>query len=57
MDPQALFYMRSRGVSEAAARALLIEAFLAETIPEAVQGEVREDVEALMRGWLREDAV
>lgn len=57
LDAQALFYMRSRGVNESEARALLIEAFLAETIPEAVQGELREEIEGLMRGWLREDAV
>lgn len=57
LDEQALFYMRARGVPEAEARALLIEAFLAETIPEALQGEVRDEIEALMRTWLRQRAL
>src|SRR5215470_13719506 len=33
LDETALFYMRARGVAEAEARALLIEAFLVEAIP------------------------
>ncbi|MDW8479057.1 MAG: SufD family Fe-S cluster assembly protein [Xanthomonadales bacterium] len=32
LDPEALFYLRSRGIPEAAARALLIEAFLGELL-------------------------
>ena len=36
LDQTALFYMRSRGITEAQARALLIEAFLIETIPEGL---------------------
>src|SRR3546814_20364463 len=32
LDHDALFYLRARGIPEAAARALLIEAFLAETV-------------------------
>jgi Fe-S cluster assembly protein SufD len=54
LDESALFYMRSRGVPEAEARALLIEAFLAETIPatlpEDLNGELRENI----RAWLAE---
>ena len=32
LDPDQLFYLRSRGVPEAAARAILIRAFLAESL-------------------------
>jgi Fe-S cluster assembly protein SufD len=52
LDEHALFYMCSRGVPEAVARALLIEAFLLEAVladlPEALQQELQRAVHA----WL-----
>lgn len=52
LDADALFYLRSRGIGEAEARALLIEAFLAEAIlPELDEG-LREEIAGRMRGWL-----
>jgi Fe-S cluster assembly protein SufD len=56
LDQTALFYMRSRGVSEAEARALLIEAFLVEAIPEGLPAELVEELTGLMRDWLAESA-
>ncbi|MEQ9608632.1 MAG: SufD family Fe-S cluster assembly protein, partial [Kiloniellaceae bacterium] len=32
LDHDALFYLRARGIPEAAARSMLIEAFLAESV-------------------------
>lgn len=52
LDEAALFYMRSRGIPEAEARALLIEAFLVETIPEDLPQELHDELVGLMRGWL-----
>lgn len=52
LDESALFYMRARGLPEAAARALLTEAFLAEAIPDWVPAEVRGEAEARIRAWL-----
>lgn len=52
LDERALFYMRSRGIPEAEARALLVEAFLAETIPEGLPEELEEELVGLMRTWL-----
>lgn len=52
LDERALFYMRSRGVPEAEARALLIEAFLAETIPEGLPEALRDELVAAMQTWL-----
>ncbi len=52
LDETALFYMRSRGTPELEARALLIEAFLSETIPDWAPLDVREEIEARIRGWL-----
>ena len=44
--------MRSRGVPEAQARALLIEAFLSETIPGWAPPDVRVEIEARIHTWL-----
>jgi Fe-S cluster assembly protein SufD len=52
LDEQAMFYMRSRGIPEADARALLIEAFLVETIPDGLPEELREELTGLIRNWL-----
>lgn len=52
LDEGALFYMRSRGIPEADARALLIEAFLVETIPAALPEAVRDELTGMIRTWL-----
>ncbi|MGD9965346.1 MAG: SufD family Fe-S cluster assembly protein [Hyphomonadaceae bacterium] len=56
LDERALFYMRSRGIPDSEARALLIEAFLAETIPEALPDALRDEMLSAIRTWLSEDA-
>jgi Fe-S cluster assembly protein SufD len=52
LDQGALFYLRARGVGEHEARALLIEAFLADAIPDHLPGEIRLDLVARIRRWL-----
>jgi Fe-S cluster assembly protein SufD len=52
VDENALFYLRSRGVPEAHARALLVEAFLAEAIPQGLPGEVNDELLQRIRTWL-----
>ncbi|MEZ5961314.1 MAG: SufD family Fe-S cluster assembly protein [Hyphomonadaceae bacterium] len=52
LDERALFYMRSRGMPEADARALLIEAFLVETIPDGLPEDLRDELISLIRNWL-----
>jgi Fe-S cluster assembly protein SufD len=39
LDAEQLFYLRSRGVSEATARALLMQGFLADCLPDGPLGE------------------
>ncbi len=39
LDLDQLFYLRSRGISEASARALLMQGFLADALPEGALGE------------------
>lgn len=53
LDERALFYMRSRGVPKDEARAMLIEAFLVEAIPEDLPQELRDELTGRIAGWLR----
>lgn len=52
LDAEALFYMRQRGIDEASARALLIEAFVGEAVPDWAPPEMREKIIAQIRSWL-----
>ena len=52
IDHDALFYLRSRGVPEARARGLLIEAFLAEAVEESVAEPLRAPLLARISEWL-----
>lgn len=56
LEERALFYMRARGVPDAEARALLIEAFLIEAIPNGLDAEMHDEIEARIRAWLAEAA-
>jgi Fe-S cluster assembly scaffold protein SufB len=44
--------MRQRGIDEATARALLIEAFLGEAVPDWLEPEMRGKIFAQIRSWL-----
>ena len=52
IDDTALFYLRSRGVPAADAKALLVLAFLAEAIGEIDDAAVAEDIRARLEAWL-----
>ena len=52
LDERALFYMRSRGVPEAEARALLIESFLVEAIPAGLPEDLHNELVDRIRTWL-----
>jgi Fe-S cluster assembly protein SufD len=51
-DEEALFYMRQRGLPEAQARALLIEAFLLEALPADLDGPLRAEIAGRVSTWL-----
>ncbi len=51
LDEDAMFYLRSRGMDEKQARALLIEGFLAETLDEVHIDEWREIFRRNIEGW------
>lgn len=52
LDEESLFYLRSRGIGEGEARALLIEAFLAGTAEMIGCGQAKEIVLEEVRRWL-----
>jgi Fe-S cluster assembly protein SufD len=52
LDESALFYMRSRGMPEDEARALLIQAFLAEAIPQDLPAPIYEELLGRIVAWL-----
>lgn len=56
IDPELIFYLRSRGIPLAEAQAMLVESFIGEAIDKAEPEAVREALRALARGWLAEDA-
>lgn len=52
LDPAALFYLRARGIPEAEARQLLIEAFAVETLDRLEDGALRAHFAAHLTRWL-----
>ncbi|MCB1361599.1 MAG: SufD family Fe-S cluster assembly protein [Rhodobacteraceae bacterium] len=52
IDADHLFYLRARGVPEDEAKLLLVLAFLAEALDEIERGELVEDMQQRLRGWL-----
>jgi Fe-S cluster assembly protein SufD len=54
IDPNLIFYCKSRGIPEAEARALLIEAFVGEAIDKVEHPALRDALMDVARGWLRQ---
>lgn len=52
LDRDALFYLTSRGIPPAEARALLIEAFVAEVTDSVPEGAVRDHIAASISDWM-----
>jgi Fe-S cluster assembly protein SufD len=52
LDKNQMFYLRARGIPEAEARALLVEAFIAELLDDVSHVTVRDWLRARMENWL-----
>ncbi|MCG8544895.1 MAG: Fe-S cluster assembly protein SufD [Alphaproteobacteria bacterium] len=52
LDDDALFYLRSRGIDEATARSLLVEAFIGEAIDSVDYEPARDAFRQVINGWL-----
>jgi Fe-S cluster assembly protein SufD len=57
LDDDAIFYLRSRGLDETAARRLLIEAFVGEVLDEIEVEAVREHLRRIAVAWLPETPI
>ncbi len=51
LDPEQLFYLRARGIPEAAARAILVRAFLDEALEDVTDGPARGLLDEAIAGW------
>jgi Fe-S cluster assembly protein SufD len=51
LDPEQMFFLRSRGIPSAQARAILVEAFLTEAVEAASDGAVRDTLGKALAGW------
>jgi Fe-S cluster assembly protein SufD len=56
LDPEQLFYLRSRGIAEAEARAILVRAFLAEALDPIAHEAGRAALEAAVESWWERQA-
>lgn len=56
LDADAMFYLRSRGLSEGAARALLLRAFVDEVIDVIQVEDIRAPMRAAAEGWMHEQS-
>ncbi|MBN8898168.1 MAG: SufD family Fe-S cluster assembly protein, partial [Rhodospirillales bacterium] len=56
LDVEQLFYLRSRGIPDAEARAILVRAFLAEALDAVTQETVRAALEASVERWWERQA-
>jgi len=56
LDPAQLFYLRTRGVPEAEARAMLVRAFLSETFDLVTDAAAREALDAALTRWWEQEA-
>ena len=56
LDAEQLFYLRSRGIPEAAARSMLVHAFLAEALDAVTDERVRGVLDRTVEGWWERQA-
>ena len=56
LDPDQLFYLRTRGVPEAEARSILVRAFLAEAVEVVTNEAVRAALERAVEQWWEREA-
>jgi len=55
LDEDALFYLRARGIDQAAARHMLVGAFIAEALEGIPEGAIRAAFERRIGGWMATD--
>ncbi|HEX2147649.1 MAG TPA: SufD family Fe-S cluster assembly protein, partial [Pseudorhizobium sp.] len=56
IDKNHLYYLRSRGIPEKVARAMLVNAFVAEIVEELEDEKLVEALESVISAWLEKHA-
>jgi Fe-S cluster assembly protein SufD len=56
IDPELIFYLRSRGIPLAEAQAMLVESFIGEAIDKAEPAAIQDALRGLARVWLAGEA-
>jgi len=56
IDPELVFYLRSRGIPLAEAHAMLVESFIGEAIDKTEPEDVQDALRTLARSWLSREA-
>jgi Fe-S cluster assembly protein SufD len=56
IDPELIFYLRSRGIPLSEAQAMLVESFIGEAIDKAEPERVQDALRGLARAWLADQA-
>lgn len=54
LDQEPLFYMQSRGIDEKSAKALLIQAFIAEVFDNIADEGLKTSLEQKVESWLKQ---
>jgi Fe-S cluster assembly protein SufD len=57
LDADHLFFLRSRGIPEAQAKAILVEAFLTEAVEAVAEAPIREALTRAVAGWWQRQGV
>ena len=57
LDAEQIFFLRSRGIPEAQARAILVEAFLTEAVEAVADEAVREALSLAVAGWWQRQGI
>ena len=54
MDPEQLYYLKARGLSDAAARQLVVEGFVGELVERAPEGSARDELAGRLEARMAE---
>jgi len=57
LDPEQLFFLRCRGIPEAQAKAMLVEAFLTEAVEAVVDADIRASLAGAVAAWWQHQGI
>jgi len=57
LDPEQLFFLRSRGIPKAQAKAMLVEAFLTEAVEAVADADIRASLAGAVAAWWQHQGI